>query len=71
MERMYGLYRAVVSNDVDPINRRRLQVLIPGVYDMTPVWAEPCVPPESRAQPKAGSNVWVQFEAGDPVGRCG
>jgi hypothetical protein len=68
MERYYGLYRAVVRNNVDPLNLRRLQVEIPDVYGTVPLlpWALPCVPPKSSAQPNVGSNVWVQFEAGDP-----
>ena len=66
MLRLYGLYRAIVITDIDPSNRRRLQVRIPDVSGMALVWAEPCVPPKSRAQPIVGSTVWVQFEAGDP-----
>ena len=63
----FGIYRAVVTNIADPLHTRRLQVLILAVLGEQPVWAEPCVPPGSRSLPKAGSTVWVQFEAGDPA----
>lgn len=64
---IFGLYRAVVVNAVDPHNKRRLQIQVHAVLGEKTVWAEPCVPPGSEAQPKEGTMVWVQFEAGDPT----
>jgi hypothetical protein len=66
MSRFYGIYRANVVSALDPANRRRLQIQVPDILGTALVWAEPCVPPKSRAQPHTGSAVWVQFEAGDP-----
>ena len=61
---LFGIYRAVVVNAVDPMGQRRLLVTVPEVSG-TAVWALPCVPAGSRAMPRAGAFVWVQFEAGD------
>ena len=64
MAQLFGIYRAIVVNTDDPDGQRRLLVNLPGVLG-TAVWALPCVPAASRAIPRAGSFVWIQFEAGD------
>lgn len=64
MPQFFGIYRAVVVNADDPDRRRRLFVSVPEVLG-TAVWAMPCVPAGSRAMPRAGAVVWIQFEAGD------
>jgi hypothetical protein len=61
-----GIYRAVVTDDGDPLRLRRLKVQVPAVYGSESSWASACVPAGSRRQPKVGSGVWVMFEAGNP-----
>jgi type VI secretion system (T6SS) baseplate-like injector VgrG len=68
----FGLYRATVINNIDPMQSGRIQVIVPDVGGLTPsTWAMPCVPIAGiqsgvYAVPPLGSGVWVQFEAGDP-----
>lgn len=64
MAQLFGIYRAVVVSAADPAGQRRLLVSVPEVLG-TAVWALPCVPAGSRAMPRAGTFVWVQFEAGN------
>ena len=62
-----GIYPAVVLDDNDPEQLRRLKVRVPAVHgDGASSWASACVPAGSRRQPKVGSGVWVMFERGDP-----
>ena len=71
-ERFYGKYRGMVLNNIDPLQRGRLQVQVPDVAGLTPVtWAMPCAPVAGIqngmfAPPMIGSGVWVEFEQGDP-----
>lgn len=68
MEKYFGVYRAVVADSADPLQRRRLRVRVADVFGTaTSAWAAACVPPGSRAMPKVGAGVWVMFEGGDPV----
>lgn len=68
----FGLYRATVVNNIDPLQSGRIQVLVPDAGGITPsTWAMPCVPAAGIQSgvfvvPPLGSGVWVQFEAGDP-----
>lgn len=68
----FGVYRATVFNNVDPLQSGRIQVIVPDVSGVIPsTWAMPCVPMTGRQAgiytvPTIGSGVWVQFEAGDP-----
>lgn len=69
--RFFGLYRGVVSNNVDPEQQGRLAVVCPDVSGPSPVWALPCVPltgPQTGlfGAPPVGAAVWLQFEAGAP-----
>jgi uncharacterized protein involved in type VI secretion and phage assembly len=73
--RFLGKYRGTVMNNVDPMLRGRLLVMVPDVLGLTPSsWAEPCVPlagPTGPAMgvylvPPVGAGVWVEFEQGDP-----
>jgi uncharacterized protein involved in type VI secretion and phage assembly len=72
--RFYGKYRGVVTDVNDPENMGRLRAKIPEVLgDVESPWALPCAPYSGDnigvyAVPRAGSGVWIEFEAGD-VGR--
>ncbi len=67
-----GKYRGMVLNNVDPMQKARLQVSVPDVSGVLPTsWAMPCVPYGGinagiLAVPAIGSGVWVEFEHGDP-----
>ena len=68
--RYFGKYRARVSNNQDPLNRGRIEVIVDNVLNENPVWALPCVP---YAGPDVGmlflpdvdTHVWVEFEGGN------
>jgi hypothetical protein len=68
----FGKYRGTVVNNLDPMQRGRVQVSVPAVLGSGRLsWAEACVPYAGDqvglfAVPPAGANVWVEFEAGDP-----
>jgi uncharacterized protein involved in type VI secretion and phage assembly len=70
-QKLYGKYRAMVLNNVDPMQQGRLQVQAPDVSGLLPSsWAMPCVPlagmqTGSFAMPPIGSGVWVEFEQGE------
>lgn len=70
--KFYGKYRGTVVNNVDPLNKGRVQVQVPDVLGLTPSgWAMPCVPVAGMqtgifAVPPIGAGVWVEFEQGDP-----
>ena len=65
-----GKYRGVVINNVDPLQKGRLQVQVPDVAGIAPLtWAMPCVPIAGIqngmvALPMIGSGVWIEFEQG-------
>ncbi len=72
-ERMMLLtkHRGEVVSNLDPKQRGRLQVRVPGVLGDREVWAWPCVPYAGASKgffflPDRGTQVWVEFEAGDP-----
>jgi uncharacterized protein involved in type VI secretion and phage assembly len=68
----FGKYRGTVINNIDPMQRARLQVQVPGVLGIgISSWAMPCVPLTGNQMgafflPVIGSGVWVEFEGGDP-----
>lgn len=69
--RYYGLYRGTVVQNLDPLQRGRLQVTVPAVLGQLSYWAEACVPyagPDLGFYflPEVGTGVWIEFEAGDP-----
>jgi uncharacterized protein involved in type VI secretion and phage assembly len=72
MKRFYGLYRATVFNNIDPLQIGRIQAIVPDVSNVIPTsWAMPCVPVAGQQMgvfvvPQVGAGVWVQFEQGDP-----
>ncbi len=67
----FGKYAGKVSDNVDPLNKGRLKVIVPDVFGAdVGVWALPCVPYAGegvgfKTFPEAGTNVWVEFEKGD------
>ena len=68
----FGMYRATVINNIDPMQSGRIQVIVPDAGGLTPsTWAMPCVPVAGiqsgmYAVPPISSGVWIQFESGDP-----
>lgn len=68
----YGKYRAIVTNNVDPLLIGRIQVICPDASSLVPTtWCMPCVPNAGInmgmfALPVIGSGVWIEFERGDP-----
>jgi hypothetical protein len=68
-DRFFGLYRGVVTDNLDPEQRGRLAVVCPDVGGEAASWALPCVPMAGPqvglwAVPPVGAAVWLQFEAG-------
>ncbi len=70
--RYYGKHRGVVVNNVDPMQKGRIQAMVPDVYGDTPsTWALPCVPITGMQSglftvPPMNAGVWIEFEQGDP-----
>ena len=70
--RYYGKYRGMVIENIDPEQIGRVIVQVPDVLGITPSsWAMPCVPAAGIQAgvfvvPPIGSQVWVEFEQGDP-----
>jgi uncharacterized protein involved in type VI secretion and phage assembly len=68
----FGKYRGTVTNNVDPMQLARIQLLVPDVSNLVPTtWAMPCFPIAGKQMgayfiPQVGSGVWVEFEQGDP-----
>jgi Type VI secretion system/phage-baseplate injector OB domain len=68
-KRHWGKYRGTVVDNQDPLACGRLLVSVPGIVITN--WAMPCVPLADIAtgtfvRPGIDSNVWVEFERGDP-----
>jgi hypothetical protein len=59
-----GSYLGSVVNDQDPLDQRRLHVLVPEIFAETPVWAAASIT-DDLGQPSVGDTVWVSFEHGD------
>lgn len=68
----FGKYRGLVIDNVDPLQQGRLQVQVPDVANVLPSsWAMPCLPFAGIQAglfvvPDIGSQVWVEFEHGNP-----
>ena len=71
-DKYYGKYRGLVLNNIDPMQKARLLVQVPGVTGvLISSWAMPCVPMAGIQMgiyvvPMIGAGVWVEFEGGDP-----
>jgi len=61
-----GVYRATVTDNVDPRSLMRLRVRVPEVLGDQETWAAPCAPAGSAVVPEVGQTVWIAFESGDP-----
>jgi hypothetical protein len=72
VKRFYGKYRGLVIENLDPEQIGRVLLQVPDVLGEIPSsWAMPCVPVAGIqsgifAVPPIGSQVWVEFEQGDP-----
>lgn len=70
-EKLFGKYRGIVINNVDPMQIGRLMVQVPDASNLLPsTWAMPCVPfagiqSGMFAVPPIGSGVWIEFEQGN------
>ena len=70
--RYYGKYRGTVLVNIDPLQIGRIMAQVPDVFGETPTsWAMPCVPAAGIQAgcfvvPPIGSQVWIEFEQGDP-----
>jgi hypothetical protein len=68
----YGVYRATVVDNVDPLQIGRIMAMVPDVSNLVPsTWAMPCIPFAGKQMgafmvPQIGSGVWIQYEGGDP-----
>jgi hypothetical protein len=71
-KRYYGKYRGTVLENIDPMQIGRILAQVPDVLGETPSsWAMPCVPAAGIQAgcfivPPIGSQVWMEFEQGDP-----
>ena len=70
MAQIFGKFRGVVIDNVDPTAIGRVQVTVPSIDGFFPSFAMPCSPfagPDVGLCliPPVGANVWVEFEGGD------
>ena len=71
MNKLYGKYRGVVEDNLDPQRLGRLQVsCAPVLGDGAREWAMPCLPYAGPGLgfwmlPPVGTGVWLEFEDGD------
>ena len=61
-----GKYRGLVLGNLDPIQQNRLEVTVPEV-DPSTAWAVPSDEVRYLEPPGVGSEVWVEYENGDPA----
>jgi hypothetical protein len=63
--RFYGIYRGIVTHNLDPLKKNRIRMNIPQVLgDQVTNWAWGF---NEFSAPKIGQGVWVMFEGGDPA----
>ena len=71
-KKFYGKYRGLVVDNIDPLQTGRVMAQVPDVLGLIPSsWALPCVPMAGIQAgafmvPPIGSQVWIEFEQGDP-----
>ncbi|WP_413167474.1 phage baseplate assembly protein V [Capilliphycus salinus ALCB114379] len=72
MTEFFGKYRGKVTGNKDPLNLGRIQVSVPAIFgEGRQSWAMPCTPYAGKdvgffTIPPLDTNVWVEFEGGDP-----
>lgn len=72
MRPFFGKYRGKVTANKDPLHLGRVQVAVPAVFgEGKSSWAMPCTPYAGKdiglfMVPPKDTNIWVEFEAGDP-----
>ena len=59
-----GVYRGVVTNNIDPASQFRVQLRLNADPSAPPLWALPCQPVDLAAVPAVGVQVWIAFEGG-------
>ena len=70
--RYYGKFRGIVTQNNDPENQGRIRAKVPELFNDEEIgWAMACLPfaPPNcgfLALPEVNSNVWIEFEGGDP-----
>ncbi|MDZ4735504.1 MAG: phage baseplate assembly protein V [Rhodospirillaceae bacterium] len=68
--KLYGKYRGRIVDNLDPMQRGRVSVSVPAVLGEAAIWAELCAPFLAAgavpAIPPIGTDIWVEFEGGDP-----
>jgi len=64
----HGIYRGSVYSNKDPLNQRRLRILVPAILGSSPTqWAWPVDSSGVLLEvPAVKQGVWVMFENGDP-----
>lgn len=68
----FGKYRGKVTANKDPLNQGRIQVSVASIFEEgKQSWAMPCSPYAGKGIglftiPPVDTNVWVEFEGGDP-----
>jgi hypothetical protein len=61
-----GKYHGRVTDNNDPVQERRLQVMVPDV-DSSPAWATAGSEVEHLDLPEIDCEVWIEYENGDPA----
>jgi hypothetical protein len=61
-----GNYHGLVVGNDDPMQQNRLEVTVPEV-DSSPAWATPSDDVRYIETSAVGSEVWVEYENGDPA----
>jgi hypothetical protein len=64
--RYIGKYRGRVVDNADPMQERRLNVIVPELGDWS-TWATAGSEVEQLDVPEVGTEVWIEFEYGDPA----
>jgi uncharacterized protein involved in type VI secretion and phage assembly len=62
----FGIYRGIVIDNDDPAGLMRIKVRVPTVLGTSESWAAACAPPGATLLPDIDTEVWIEFERGDP-----
>ena len=61
-----GKYHGRVINNIDPLDERRVEVLVPDIGE-SPAWATAGSEVEHLEVPELDTAVWIEYEYGDPA----